>query len=142
MHDGRAFWRTFRRQLILCLFFALIGVAALFVVFDWWHQLLVRGQNAATVGFLPVALCVVGILIGSWLGAAVQVVRSAPYSLVTTLVAAAVLLVPVAMHVPAPYLAPLPYFAAISTQITLILSRKKGLRRHLGLKKGDPVIAE
>jgi hypothetical protein len=135
--DCQLFQRTLRRQLGLCLSCAAIGLTALYVNFDWWHRLLIRGPDATTVGYLPVASCVMGMLLSSWLGAALQVVRPAPFSLATTVAAAIPTLIAVATHIPAPYLASVPYVFAILSQAALIIGGSRTVADSPGVSENS-----
>lgn len=117
-----AFRRVLRRQLGVYLLCAAVGLTMLLVVFDWWRRLLVHEPEAAQVGYLPVASCVLGVLLSSWSGSALQAVRPPAYSFVAT--AAAALAIPgaIALDVPAPYLASLPWACSILAQVALTVT--------------------
>ena len=133
---------TFRRvlyqQFCLYLLCALVGLGALFVVFEWWRHLLVHQPEVAAVGYLPVALCVLGVLLSSWSGSALQAVRSIPYSFAAMVVAALSIPVGLISHVPPPYLASLPYAFSLLTQVALIVSAPVSPAHLVAVRTHEP----
>jgi hypothetical protein len=120
------FRRTLLRQLCMYLLCALIGLIALFVLFDWWRRLLVPQPGAVAASYPPVALFVVGLLLSSWSGSALQAVRSPPYLFVATVVAAAAVPIGVTFHIQPPYMASLPYAFSILTEVALTITSPMG----------------
>jgi hypothetical protein len=118
---GRLFRRVLGRQLCVYLLCAGAGLSALFLLFDWWRGLVVHEPEAGAAGYLPVALCVLGILLSSWSASAVQAALPARYLFMATVVAAAAVPIGVLSPIPPPYLASLPYACSVSTEVALIL---------------------
>jgi hypothetical protein len=116
--------RVLIRQLVLYAAVAALGLVALRATFDWWRDALIHGSTQVGVGFMPVALLVIGMLLTSWGGAALQTLRPAAFTMIPVIATVVPLGALILSGLNPSYLAAVPYGVVLLFQVALVVSAR------------------